>query len=43
MTEATIYALIGALADGQVYPYVVPLNAGGACRQSTLGCLLAAD
>jgi hypothetical protein len=29
MTEATIYALIGALADGQVYPYVVPLNAQG--------------
>ncbi|MHB9331692.1 hypothetical protein B2M27_09895 [Kluyvera intermedia] len=27
MTEATIYALIGALANGQVYPYVVPLNA----------------
>ncbi|MEH0868072.1 tail completion protein gp17 [Phytobacter diazotrophicus] len=29
MNEATIYALIGALADGQVYPYVVPLNAQG--------------
>jgi len=29
MTEADIYALIGALADGQVYPYVVPLNAQG--------------
>ncbi|MEH3410889.1 tail completion protein gp17 [Phytobacter diazotrophicus] len=27
MTEATIYALIGALANGQVYPYMVPLNA----------------
>jgi len=29
MTESDINALIGALADGQVYPYVVPLNAQG--------------
>jgi hypothetical protein len=29
MTEADVYALIGALADGQVYPGVVPLNSQG--------------
>lgn len=29
MTEADIYSLIGGLADGQIYPYVVPLNAQG--------------
>ena len=29
MTEADVYALIGALADGQVYPSVVPLNSQG--------------
>ena len=29
MTEADVYSLIGALADGQVYPDVVPLNAAG--------------
>lgn len=29
MTEADVYALIGALADGQVYPGVVPLNSKG--------------
>lgn len=26
MTEADIYGLIGVLADGKVYPYVVPLT-----------------
>lgn len=29
MTEADIYSLIGALADGQVYPDVAPLNTSG--------------
>lgn len=29
MTEADIYTLIGDQAGGQVYPYVVPLNAEG--------------
>ncbi|MDH2066886.1 DUF3168 domain-containing protein [Pantoea sp. GD03673] len=29
MTEASIFNLIGSLAGGQVYPYVVPLNAQG--------------
>lgn len=29
MTEADAYALLGALADGQVYPGVVPLNTQG--------------
>ena len=29
MTEVDVYALIGALADGQVYPGVVPLNSEG--------------
>ncbi|MHA8112667.1 tail completion protein gp17 [Kosakonia cowanii] len=29
MTEADVYSLIGALADGQVYPGVVPLNSQG--------------
>lgn len=29
MTEADIYSLIGNLCDGQVYPYVAPLNAEG--------------
>jgi hypothetical protein len=29
MTEADAYALLGALADGQVYPDVVPLNSQG--------------
>lgn len=29
MTEADVYSLIGALADGQVYPDIVPLNAQG--------------
>ncbi|WP_367165917.1 DUF3168 domain-containing protein [Kosakonia cowanii] len=29
MTEADVYALIGALAYGQVYPGVVPLNSQG--------------
>ncbi|WP_343711190.1 tail completion protein gp17 [Kosakonia radicincitans] len=29
MTESDVVALIGALADGQVYPYVVPLNEQG--------------
>ncbi|ERK18615.1 hypothetical protein L579_1939 [Pantoea sp. AS-PWVM4] len=29
MTESQIYSLIGDLADGQVYPYVVPLNPQG--------------
>lgn len=29
MTEDDIFSLIGALADGQVYTYVVPLNAQG--------------
>lgn len=29
MIEADVYALIGALADGQVYPDVVPLNPQG--------------
>ncbi|ADU71554.1 DUF3168 domain-containing protein [Pantoea sp. At-9b] len=29
MTESQIYSLIGDLAGGQVYPYVVPLNAQG--------------
>jgi hypothetical protein len=29
MTEVDFYALIGALADGQVYPGVVPLNSQG--------------
>lgn len=29
MNEADVYALIGALADGQVYPGVVPLNSQG--------------
>ena len=30
MTEAAIYSLIGAVAGGQVYPYVVPLDSNGA-------------
>ncbi|VVT48054.1 hypothetical protein UYSO10_1986 [Kosakonia radicincitans] len=29
MTESDVLALIGALADGHVYPDVVPLNAQG--------------
>jgi hypothetical protein len=29
MTETQIYSLIGDLAGGQVYPYVVPLNSQG--------------
>lgn len=29
MTEADIYPLLSSLASGQVYPYVVPLNAQG--------------
>lgn len=29
MTEADVFALIGTLAGGQVYPYVAPLNAEG--------------
>ncbi|MDH2121660.1 DUF3168 domain-containing protein [Pantoea brenneri] len=29
MTEASIYSLIGGLASGQVFPYVVPLNPAG--------------
>ncbi|MDU1953386.1 DUF3168 domain-containing protein [Atlantibacter hermannii] len=29
MTEADIFELIGALADGQVYPDVAPLNSAG--------------
>lgn len=29
MTEADVYSLIGALADGQVYPGVVPLTSQG--------------
>lgn len=29
MTEADIFSLIGALADGQVYPDVAPLNETG--------------
>lgn len=29
MTEADVFSLIGALADGQVYPDVVPLNTQG--------------
>ncbi|ORM66123.1 tail completion protein gp17 [Pantoea rwandensis] len=29
MTESSIFALIGGLAGGQVYPYVAPLNAQG--------------
>ncbi|NIF20580.1 tail completion protein gp17 [Candidatus Pantoea multigeneris] len=29
MTEADVYSLIGGLADGQVYPYIAPLNAAG--------------
>jgi len=29
MTESHIYQLISGLAGGQVYPYVVPLNAEG--------------
>ncbi len=30
MTESQIYALLSELCDGQVYPYVVPLNPQGA-------------
>ena len=29
MNEAQVYSLIGSLASGQVYPYVVPLNEAG--------------
>ena len=29
MTEADVYSLIGALAAGQVYPYVAPLTPQG--------------
>jgi len=29
MTESDIYPLISGIAGGQVYPYVVPLNAEG--------------
>lgn len=29
MTEADVYSLIGALADGQVYPDIAPLNESG--------------
>lgn len=29
MTEADVYSLIGALAGGQVYPYVAPLTQQG--------------
>lgn len=29
MTESDVFSLIGALADGQVYPDVVPLNEQG--------------